>query len=529
MIQDFFTEGIQSGWIVRDGAQLQEDLLLETEVVVIGTGAGGGVSAEILSQAGKEVLMIEEGPLKTSSDFHMKELEAYPSLYQESGSRKTADRGITIYQGRAVGGSTTVNWTTSFRTPEETLRVWQERHGLVGFSSVEMQPWFDLMEKRLGISDWLIPPNENNDVLRRGCEKLGIPTHRIRRNVKGCFNLGYCGMGCPTNAKQSQLVTTIPKVLESGGQLFYSLRAEYFVHDKGQVKELVCSAMDQRGTRPGKRTIRIRAKSFILAAGAIGSPALLLRSNLPDPYQQIGRRTFLHPVCVSGAVMPFEVSAHFGAPQTIYSDHFLQQSPPEGPIGYKLEVPPVHPVLAATTLKGFGLDHVKIMKEFPNLQITLALMRDGFHEESQGGQVKLKKDKTPVLDYPLTPYLWEGVRRALLSMAEIQFAAGAKQVLPVHEDSLPYTSWKQAKVAIEQLPMEVLKVLLVSAHVMGGCAMGQDESNSVVDSSGKLHSMNNVYVIDGSAFPTSVGANPQLSIYALAAKQATQLLKELKS
>ena len=146
----------------------------------------------------------------------MRENEAYPQLYQDSAARKTRDQAITILQGRCVGGSTTVNWTSSFRTPDETLNWWGERWALPGYEPEALSPWFAQAERRLGIGPWLVPPNENNDLLRRGGMKLGIPVPAIQRNVRGCLNLGYCGMGCPANAKQSMLVTTIPAALELG-------------------------------------------------------------------------------------------------------------------------------------------------------------------------------------------------------------------------------------------------------------------------------------------------------------------------
>src|SRR5205085_85607 len=135
------------------------------EVVIVGTGAGGGTAAEILSDAGLNVVLIEEGPLATSSDFHMLEAEAYAQLYQESAARKTSDRAINILQGRCVGGGTTVNWTSSFRTPEPTLAHWAREFGIRGLSTAELAPWFARMEQRLGIAPWLVPANDNNKAL----------------------------------------------------------------------------------------------------------------------------------------------------------------------------------------------------------------------------------------------------------------------------------------------------------------------------------------------------------------------------
>jgi choline dehydrogenase-like flavoprotein len=527
MIRDAVAEGINSGWHAYDASQLSHDVHVEADVAIIGTGAGGGTAAEILSHAGLRVVLIEEGPLRSSSDFHMLEREAYPQLYQESAGRRTKDKGITILQGRSVGGSTTVNWTSSFRTPHETLKYWRERFGLRDFSDADLAPWFAHMEQRLNVHPWEEPPNENNSLLRAGAAKLGIPTKVIPRNVKGCWNLGYCGMGCPTNAKQSMLVTTIPSALQHGAALYYRARAEQFAFNGTAITSLRCRAMRSDGVTPSSHTITVRARHYVLAGGAIGSPAVLLRSGLPDPYRRVGKRTFLHPTVVSAAIMPQPVNGFSGAPQSIYSDHFLQTQAIDGPIGYKLEVPPLHPVLMSTTLVGFGKPHAQLMAQAANTQVIIALLRDGFNAQSEGGSVELKSDGTPLLDYPITPYVWDGAHRALQTMARIQFAAGAKAVLPLHENAVPYGSPAAAQRAIADFPMEILRMRVVSAHVMGGCGMGADPRESVVDSYGSHHHVGNLSVFDGSVFPTSVGANPQLSIYGITARNASRLAQHL--
>jgi choline dehydrogenase-like flavoprotein len=519
--------GLAAGWKVIDGSRLERDLALECDVVIMGTGAGGGVTAEILTAAGLDVVLVEEGPLRSSSDFHMREAEAYPQLYQESAARKTRDKGITVLQGRCVGGSTTVNWTSSFRTPPSTLAYWREALGLSDLTEAALAPWFERMEQRLEVGPWAMAPNANNQALARGAAALGIETGLIRRNVHGCLNLGYCGMGCPTNAKQSMLVTTIPAALDGGARLLALTRVHRLDIRGGRVVGLEADALDARGVaRTGKRVV-VRARHYVLAAGAIGSPAILLRSRAPDPNLLVGARTFLHPTVVSAAVMPEAVDGFAGAPQSVYSDHFLARYPIDGPVGYKLEVPPLHPLLFGMTLQGFGPGHASLMEEFANAQAIIALMRDGFHPASPGGRVALRGDGSPVLDYPIGDFLWSGARRALLSMAEIQFAAGARQVLPVHELARPCTTWREAREQIERLPMRPLLTRVVSAHVMGGCAMGTDTHSGVVDSRGRHWQVENLSVHDGSLFPTSLGANPQLTIYAFAARSATALAEAL--
>jgi choline dehydrogenase-like flavoprotein len=527
VIADPIRDGIASGWKAIDAASLEGDLTLDVDVAIVGSGAGGGVTAEILAQAGLRVAILEEGPLKTSADFRMREREAYPQLYQESAGRQTKDKAITVLQGRCVGGSTTVNWTTSFRTPRRTLDHWRSVHGLAASGEAELAPWFTRMEERLSITPWPLPPNENNDILRRGCEKLGIPAGAIRRNVIGCVDLGYCGMGCPVNAKQSMLVTTIPAALAKGAVLIYHARAERLVRRGERIEALEARAITGPGAAPLARSVRVRARHFVLSAGAIGSPALMMRSQLPDPHATVGKRTFLHPTVVSAAVMASPVNGFMGAPQTIYSDHFLDSVALDGPAGFKLEAPPLHPILAGITLPGYGEAHGQLMKAFANLQVVIALLRDGFHPASQGGRVVLRADGSPELDYPLNDFLWEGMRRAYLTMAEIQFAAGARTVMSLHEDAAPVSSWQQAKAMIERLPMAALRARVVSAHVMGGCAMGADAASSVVSEGGRHHQIENLSIHDASLFPTSIGANPQLSIFAITARLADTLARSL--
>lgn len=527
MIRDRMIEGIEAGWKVLDASAFTEDRTIEADVAIVGTGAGGGVAAEILAGAGLRVVMVEEGPLKTSREFKMREADAYPQLYQESAARKTKDKAINILQGRCVGGSTTVNWTSSFRTPRDTLAFWQRDFGLADLGADAMAPWFGMMERRLAIHPWEVPPNENNALLRRGAERLGIPVMTMRRNVQGCWNLGYCGVGCPTNAKQSMLVTTIPAALAAGATLVHHLRAERLILERDRAAGLECAAMEAAGIWPLPHRVRIAAKRFVLAAGAIGTPALLMRSNAPDPHALLGKRTFLHPTAISAALMGHRVDGYAGAPQSVYSDYFLDGHPVEGPIGFKLEAPPLHPVLFGTTLHGFGEAHAQLMRSFAHSHVLLALLRDGFNAESPGGTVRLRGDNTPVLDYPITDFVWEGVRRSWLAMAEIQFAAGAKTVMPVHEQAAGYSSWAEARAGIPELPLTPNMARVVSAHVMGGCSMAGNEKRGVTDSFGRHHHLRNVTVCDGSLFPTSVGANPQLSIYGLAARNASRLAEEL--
>lgn len=490
--------------MILSGDTSFSDQEISVDYCIVGSGAGGAYAAALLSARGHKVAIVEEGPYQQTKDFRdMRESRAYPELYQELAARKTEDKAINILQGRNVGGGTTVNWTSCFRTPENTLKYWRENFDL----EFDLDKHFAAAEERFGIQTWDASPNMNNSILEIGMHRLGRSHGRIKRNVRGCYNLGYCGTGCPTGAKQSQLVTSIPDFLGRGGILAPRWRAHQLRHHLGKVTALVAYNMPGFGNTPGSVKLTVKAKRFIISAGAIGTPALLMRSRIHDASGLLGKRTFLHPTVVSGALFDEDISPHLGAPQTIYSDHFLWQ-----PFGFKLEVPPVHPVLLASTILQIGEAHREMMLAHKNLQVCIALQRDGFDQASIGGEVKLKSDGSPVLDYRWSEEMGEGFRQALIAMGELQFAAGASKVLPIHLYGKLSSSVDEFRTHLKDLSMDRLKLKVVAAHVMGGACFGVDPKSSVTDIEGRLWAYDNLSVMDGSLFPTGIAANPMLSI-----------------
>jgi choline dehydrogenase-like flavoprotein len=283
-----------------DGAQ-QEDLVLTPEVCVIGSGAGGAVAAFHLQQAGHEVLVVEEGGHHTRKQFHMTEAESFPTLYQESGQRVTRDLGVLVLQGRAIGGTTVINWTTCFRTPDHVLEHWRVHHAVAGINAAALNPHWDAVEARLNIHQVpLAETNRNNRLLYDGCKALGWEASTTRRNVKDCRQSGYCGMGCPVDAKQSMLVTYLPDAVASGATILSRCRLEKLHFQGRTVTHATAQLMDAQGIAPTGKTVTIKARRFVLSAGAIGSPAILLRSGVPGDV--VGKRTFLHPVVVSSGI-----------------------------------------------------------------------------------------------------------------------------------------------------------------------------------------------------------------------------------
>lgn len=513
----------QRGFV--DGSKLEGILVARPDVCIIGSGAGGSVTAQVLADAGFDVLVVEEGGHYTKRDFRMREDTAFPQLYQEDGGRSTEDLGIAILQGRSVGGSTTINWTTCFRTPDDVLEHWKKKHGVAGFSQAELAPHWDEVEARLGIAEFpLAEANRNNRLLYDGCQKLGWEAKPIRRNVRGCLKSGYCGMGCPVDAKQSMLVTYLPDAVAKGATVVSRCRAERFERTGNSVTTLIGTLLGSDDRTPTGATLTIEPKRFILAGGAINGPALLLRSGITLD-GRVGRRTFLHPTVAQLGIYKEPVSPFFGAPQSVASHQHAHRG---DDVGFVLETAPAHPMLAALAAPGMGADLAGNLKQLSHTAAHIALLVDGFHDDVAGGVVKLRPSGAPLLSYDMSERLWRGIRDAVKAMARVQLASGAEASMTTHDP--PCILRTEADIArIDGYPFATNRAVVFSAHVMGGLGLGDDPKRGCVNSSDfRLHGIDNLHVVDGSLFPTSLGVNPQLSIYGLARLAATRLASAWK-
>jgi choline dehydrogenase-like flavoprotein len=220
-MEDPIRVGLAGGWKHIDASALPHSQTIDTDVVIVGTGAGGGVTADLLSASGLRVVLVEEGPLRSSSDFKMLESDAYPELYQESAARKTADKAINILQGRCVGGSTTVNWTSSFRTPPEVFDFWQQHFGLQELSAESMSSWFAVMEHKLWVRPWDTPPNPNNKLLAAGAEKLGIAVGAYQAQRQGLLEPWLLRYGLPDQRQAVDVADHHPGRLEPWRDALY--------------------------------------------------------------------------------------------------------------------------------------------------------------------------------------------------------------------------------------------------------------------------------------------------------------------
>lgn len=504
------------------GDELTADQTIECDVCVIGSGSGGAWTAHELVKQGKSVVMLEEGGYHTRREFDMTEPRAYQNLYQELGNRSTDDLALTILQGRNVGGGTTVNWCSSFRTPQRILNIWKERHGVDTLSTEVLAPHWDEIEKRLHIAPWpLESMNANNKVLWDGLGALGYERGLIRRNVNNCLNLGYCGLGCPVDAKQSMLVTVIPDAVERGLTVYANTSARVLDWSGRRVSAVRAEVLDGATRKPTGVSIVVKPKVTVVSGGAINSPGLLMRSQLTSD-GRVGEKTWVHPVLLMIAEFEQEVNAFHGAPQSVYSHHFVDRGP--GKMGFFLEVPPVQPMLASIVVTGTGAETLDLVSRLKHLNVMLGIHVDGLLPDEEGGTVRLRDGAHSrySMKYAFTEAHWESFRTSCKEMAKLQFAAGAKWVRSLHLS--PVTLRSAAEVnKLDEAPWAPMQLRVATAHQMGGCRMGKDPSTSVVDPHLRYHSLDNLFVVDGSVLPTSLGVNPQETIFGIARWAATHI------
>jgi choline dehydrogenase-like flavoprotein len=502
--------------MILDTSTVHGDLTLSADVCVVGSGAGGSVAAAELAVGGKSVVVLEEGHYWTSDDFTQREEEMYPRLYRERGTKPTADYTVLVSQGRALGGSTLVSFCLCFRTPHQILASWSERFGLAELSHEAMFPYFERVERRIGVKE-MGPEqaNANNRVLMRGAERLGFRGRFMRHNRTECLGCGYCVIGCAYDRKGDALTTHLAAASKAGARIVPDAHVDAVRHERGAVTGVQGRFVRSKSTK--RFALRVNAPTVVLAAGALESPMLWFRSRLPDPHRLAGRNLRLHPHVVVAGVFEETIASWQGIPQSYVVDEFLNLDKSiDG--GYLTVAAAAQPISAAALFPGLGHDHRRLMDGYARTAGVACFLHD-----RSSGQVTADARGQTVIEYRLNDDDKRDVMAAMRHSCEILFAAGAKSVVLPYNDLVEIHQRPAVKV-IEERGILANDPLFLSFHPQGTLPMGRDARESVVDSFGAGHGIKGLYVADASVFPTSVAVPPQITVMALATRTAERIL-----
>src|SRR6267378_5545556 len=501
-------------------ARVGNEATLECDVCVVGSGAAGSVVAAELAASGQNVIVVEAGGV-WSGDFDQHELVGMQRLFREGGLAGTRDLSMSLLAGASIGGGTTVNWQSCFRTPDDVREEWAELSGCAFFTSDSFSESLDAVWRRIGASTDESEINENNSAICRGAKSLGYSWNLIARNSLGCdpAQCGNCMFGCRVGGKQGAATTYLMDAIRSGAQVIAPYTARKLQQSKGKVTGVEGTYADPEGE---PRAVTIMAPRVVLAAGALETPALLMRSGLKSLH--LGQHLFLHPTVAVTGLYSTPIEAWKGPPQTIVCDEFTDIS--EG-YGYRIEAAPGHPGLLSVGVPWAGArDHRREMQRIRFAAPFIVLTRD-----SDAGQVRITSAGHPYFDYRLGKEERKLIKHGMATVARIHHAAGAERIITLHTERLTWD--REAEGAsidkfcrqIAAAPTSPNRLPLFSAHQMGTCRLGADRASAVCDAHGAVFGLSGAYVADASLFPASSGVNPMVTIMALARYIARGLMR----
>ena len=493
------------------------------DVVIVGSGAGGGTAAQALAplaEAGHPVLVLEQGPRLGDAEFTGRELEMANRLYRDGGGFLTADGTMTLAFAETNGGSTVVYTGTSLIAPERVIRHW----GVPGLAHADVAA----RSRRYAAANnvHLLPAeeiNDNNRLFVEGGKRAGYAVEQFPVNVKGCRGSSLCNLGCPNQAKQGTNRVQLPDAERRGVQVVTRAQVRRVLPDRTLEVHIADKAPGSAGARsewePGD--YRVRARAVVSAGGAIGSPTLLLRSPVAPGLPRLGQGFTCHPALILAAEHDYPITNDVGHPKSYFVDRAESQH-------FVLETCMYFPFVTAKALTGFGPGHSAAMRAFQCLQMILVLACD---LADDGNRVGVDRDGAPVVHYRFAPRTVSALVEGARASARIFFGAGAARVFtpfaepPVleradagnEEGRITAAHWKPGKVSVS------------AAHLMGGCAMGSSAGDSVTDGWGRVHGLPWLRIADASLFPDSLEINPYLTIMALADRTAEALRTEFAS
>ncbi|MFT3772091.1 MAG: GMC family oxidoreductase [Minicystis sp.] len=476
------------------------------EVLVIGSGPGGAVVAKELAEAGRDVILIEEGPPFGVNDFRQEAGESMRRTMRESGSRATRGNAyLPTMQAIALGGGSLVNSAICARSPVSVLDFWTEKTGL-SLSRAALDPHYERVEKFLFVGPTPTEvQGERNLRFKRGCDALGLRSEPTYRNVKGCKGSGECFTGCRNGSKQSTDVSYVPAAIRAGARVYTSVRAEYVMASGRRVTGVRGRVIEPFSWREG-HPVEIEAKAVVLAAGCMQTPVILQKSRLCEESKWVGKELQLHPGLAIMAIYDEPIDPWQGATQGYHSLHFIEEH-------IKLEVLWSPPAVLAARLPGIGHDYQRYLLQYDRMAPFDVIIAA---ERSRGTVRARRSGWDPDIAFHFDDADMALIQRGLGILSDICWASGAIGILPgIHGVPELLTKKEDAEV-LKTKKLVAADTISAANHAFGTTRMSKRPEDGVVDEHGRCHDLDNLYISDTGIFPGSPAVNPMLTVMAMA-------------
>jgi choline dehydrogenase-like flavoprotein len=498
-----------------------DQLTLEADVCIVGSGAGGAVIAARMTESGRRVVVLEMGGQYTAADFHQLELWGYSHLWYKGGATPTSDGNVLLLAGGTLGGGTEINWMNCVRTPGLVRQDWVRQFGLTGVDSPVFDAYMDTVEARIMASTQTAYYNSQNLRMWEGCKALGYlaTQNHVNWDPERFQPLlaGYTGIGDQTGAKQTARRTFLRDAYHRGARIMVNCRADKILVEQGRAAGVAATWSD-----PGGRTakVTVRAPQVVVACGSLESPALLLRSGIGGP--AVGNYLHVQPGGAVYGLYQDKQMGWWGSPMTTNCEQFTDTG--EG-YGFYMEIPAFGPGFVASVIPWTsGKQHKQIMTRVPYISTFIWFLRD-----RSNGRITVDAAGNSVASYALSdPIDQQNFRHATAEAIRIHDAAGAQQIyVSLAHRQLVWNRGESLEsyiATVSKLPLLDGAQPMISAHQLSSCRMGTDPATSVADTDGQLHDVKGVWVGDASACPTALGANPMITIMALAERTADRMI-----
>jgi choline dehydrogenase-like flavoprotein len=482
---------------VRDRALVED----AADVVIIGSGAAGATAARVLTAAGVDVVVIEEGPHVPPADLRTDMYTTFQRVWRDMGMQVARGRALApVLQGSCVGGTTAINGAIVHRLPEAVHAEWNPGE-LLALPALHRA--YDQLDRELSVDR---APEEvlgnNARLMRAGVQRLGWQGNEIRRNVRGCRGSAHCNQGCPTGQKQSMNVTFVPRAIEAGARFYATCRAGRLITRRGRAAGVVGRFADREG-RLGP-PLRVHARhAVVVAASAIQTP-IFLRAN--GVRGTAGDHLQAHPGTAVVGVFDRPVDMWFGATQAYETMQFWSERMKFETVGMPLE-------LTAARLPELGPALMRAMAGFGHLCVWGVEVR-----ARAEGRVRRGLLGGTSIAYDLTDEDVGAMKLGVQRLVQMMFAAGAREVLPgVH--GLPDRIRSVDEVApLFALPDDPRLFHFIASHLFGTARLGE-----VVGPELETRAVPGLHVFDSSVFPSNIGVNPQHTISAVSWLAAERL------